>query len=129
MKLYVQDDLGVLHLVTDALHEYDLDQSLACADLCYDIQEQMKQARYAVDGPPDTPAQKIWQPDPHDSLPPCGMVGLGINFHTDGQGNSIPSQQEREAQGCTCGEFGGSAKDCPVHGYEGSDPDVRERAR
>jgi hypothetical protein len=40
-----------------------------------------------------------------------------------------PTQAEREAEGCDCGEFGGSPKTCPVHGYEGTDPDVRERAR
>lgn len=29
---------------------------------------------------------------------------------------------------CECGEFGGSEKTCPIHGYEGSDPDFRPRA-
>jgi hypothetical protein len=33
----------------------------------------------------------------------------------------------RVIAGCDCGEFGGSDKTCPIHGYEGSDPDVRAR--
>lgn len=30
---------------------------------------------------------------------------------------------------CQCGEFGGSPKECPVHGYEGTNPDRTARGR
>jgi hypothetical protein len=67
----------------------------------------------------------------------CSRTGCFVLSRVESDGEKVwlvlrtpvPTQAERLAEGCDCGEFGGSPKTCPVHGYEGTDPDVRERAR
>lgn len=46
--------------------------------LCWAAEEFELDAREAIDGPSDTAEMRDWQPDPHDSLPPGSIEGLGI---------------------------------------------------